>query len=94
VRFLETFIYLPYLEINQGVAIKMDLTLLIGIIVTVFFVLVVVAIYFVVKKLFGIKSSKEISIYVDERKENASSSKITNTPFLVDRKGKLKLSSN
>jgi hypothetical protein len=72
----------------------MDLTLLIGFIVIALSVTLVVVIFLIVKKLFGLKSSKEISIYVNEQKENTSSSKITNTPFVVDRKGKARISSD
>jgi len=72
----------------------MDLTLLIGFIVIALSVALVIVVFLVIKKVFGLKSSKEISIYVSEQKENTSSSKITNTPFMVDGKGKLKLSND
>jgi hypothetical protein len=71
----------------------MDLTFIIGIVVFVFSVALVIALYFILRAVFARKASKEICIYVDERKEEVKG-KVTNTPFIVEKKGRTRLSSD
>lgn len=65
---------------------------MIGVFVVIGFSLLCILIYFLIKAIFKLSTSKEISIYVDEKKEQKS--EIHNTPFVVGRDGKERLSTD
>ena len=68
----------------------MDLTFIIGVVVFVFSIALVIALYFIIRAVFVRKSSKEICIYVDEHKDEVKG-KVINTPFAVEKKERMRL---
>jgi capsular polysaccharide biosynthesis protein len=65
-----------------------------GLLVCIVFTVITIVSYFLLKFIVKPMPQKEISIYVDEKREHKTKEKVFNTPYNVERNGKERLSSD